>query len=645
MRIYRRKLKIIKDLIDQDDFVSSKALSQKIGVSSRTIRDDIKQLTNELEAEGITIFSIPGKGYCINRQDKENANQYYAEKMKEKKTIPVFPDSRISYILQILLFADKAIPLDEIAEEMYVSRSTIEKDFVAVEEWLVAQKLHLAKKPAVGIQVAGSEIDLRYAMVNCLLDQHHRHGGSLDELLHGMSDDTQIMAVQKIISKIQHAYGFFLSDIDHNHLTIYLCIALFRITQKHGFQLPMKDARRIFTNTEYQIAEQIAAMVEGAFNIIFSDAEKICLAQYLMQMHLFGVEDFPVQRVEEEDLIEFMKRVVALNEKQYQAVFVEDDELVFSLVLYLKSLLNRKKHKIHSKNPSLHEIKEVYPESLEMAVATAKAIEQAYQVQCSEDEVGDIALYYCAATERIKIREAKTQRRVVIICSSGIGGSQLLAVKIRRYFPYLMVDGIYPAYRLEEALKKTPDFIISTIPLPQQKIPVVQVSHLLSDEDFIHMRKFLDDAVQLDGGQDTESFTRLFSQDLFSAGIDIKQRDEVLYFLCGKLVKEGCADEDFVQAVMERELIFSTAIGNMVAIPHALPGHSLGSNIVVGILNKPIAWGDENVQLVFLLNIDTTSENQFKRIFEHLYDVVNSKNKVNRLLKADSFDQFMYEIN
>lgn len=643
MRIYHRKLRIIKELIEKDDFVSSESLAKRIGVSSRTIRDDIKQLTAELLDEGITLFSIPGKGYSIRSTDKQKARNFLEQNMGGMSFFSDTPESRVYELVKILLFADKPVTLDEIAEALYVSRSTAEKDLGDAEKWLASQKLILVKKTAVGIQVAGSEIALRYAMVNCLLEQETENG-LLGGFVQDVVDEDQVLAFQKILLEIQHAHKIFLSDVGHKHLILYLCIALYRVGQGNEVQCPVEEVEGFKTSTAYRIADQIADMTLQTLGSRFCEPERAHLAQYLMQTHLFVVTDLSVDESRREEMLTFVKSTVVQNDTQYQTAFAEEGELVFSLVLYLQFLLKRKDHKIIRRNPSLHEIREEYPLALEMAAATAKAMENAYQVQCNQNEVCDIALYYCAAIERLKVKEAGKPRRAAIICSSGIGGSQLLAVKIKRYFPDLMVDGIFPAHRLAEALEKGPDFVVSTIPLPPQEVPVVHVSQLLNDEDFVRLRRFLDDEMRHDDGGRKSEFVSLFSPTLFHTGIDIKDRDGVIRFLCRKLAEHGHADMDYAQAVLERENTYSTAIGNLVAIPHALPGQSSGSQIVVGILKKPVLWGEEFVQLVFLLNIEGMTENRFKGIFENLFDVVNAEKTVKRLLKADRFEQFMREM-
>ena len=77
MRIYNRKLKIVKELMDQDHFVSSEYLSQRIGVSSRTIRDDIKQMIVELQDEDITKIKKKPAGIFLRKWGKRDLFPFY----------------------------------------------------------------------------------------------------------------------------------------------------------------------------------------------------------------------------------------------------------------------------------------------------------------------------------------------------------------------------------------------------------------------------------------------------------------------------------------------------------------------------------------------------------------------------------------
>lgn len=181
------------------------------------------------------------------------------------------------------------------------------------------------------------------------------------------------------------------------------------------------------------------------------------------------------------------------------------------------------------KNPGLGEIAAHYPDALEMAVFFSQEFGQAYQLHSNEHEIGYIALYFWVALERKKMGERQSNQKVVIICATGIGGSQLLAVKIRRHFPKLEILGIYPSYRLPEAIKMKPDLIISANPLHDVEYPAVHISHVLNDDDLQNIKKALDDVTPKKA-----NLNSLFRPDLFFPKINLNDKDDVIHYLCKK---------------------------------------------------------------------------------------------------------------
>ncbi|MCD6576407.1 MAG: transcription antiterminator [Anaerolineaceae bacterium] len=647
MHFVHRKLEILKELINADTYLSSESLSQKIGVSARTIRNDIKLLGRELKEQGVTINSTPGRGYGIRSSDKEKARTFLRRQNAEKITIPSLPKARIYHILKNLFFADRPVPFEELAESIFVSKSTIEKDVREVEKWLQFRNLKLTGKPAVGITVVGDEINLRYGMVNCLMSHYFDHSKASIDFPSAFMGEKELDSISEIIHSIHPTNSSFLSDRDYRQLVIFLAISLFRF--RNGHQIPLaqdfflKDTGRM----ELQTARKIALRIKTLLDISLPEAEVLNIAQYLTQANLFEPDQPALDAVDkyvDKELVRFVRESVAGIQEQFAISFADDIDLISELVLYLNSLLNRKKHKIGAMDSGLSEIREEYPRALEMAIAASKMIINRFQVEVNENEIGYIALYFCAALERKKTKNTKAPLKVAIICSYGAASAQLLSIKIKRYFPNLAVEGVFPVHRLHEAKQKHPDLIISTIPLIEEEIPIILVSHLLNHKDFYALQKFINQPTEMSGVFGKGEFINLFRPELFLPGIELKEQEEVIRLLSEKLFENGFVDGGFTESVLGREALFSTAIGRLVAIPHANRADSCGSQIAVGILKKPIKWGEEKVQLVFLFNLHSDSGDEFPRIFEYFYTLINTKNKIKRLIHAVDFNQFINEI-
>lgn len=99
------------------------------------------------------------------------------------------------------------------------------------------------------------------------------------------------------------------------------------------------------------------------------------------------------------------------------------------------------------------------------------------------------------------------------------------------------------------------------------------------------------------------------------------------------------------KSVFEREKVSSTAIGNLVAVPHPIYNDTDKSFISVLILDKPVYWGEFLVQVIFLLSIKKGNTELWETIFLKLNDYIRCLGGVESLLKNKSYDIFLKEFS
>ncbi len=642
-RITHRQEKLLESFIRHDGYITSEYLAEELKVSPRTIRQDIKHLSIELLKNGITLIAVPSKGYLIPKEDIENALTYLQSLEIKHSDLPTMPLGRSTYIIRKLLFMEKTIFIHDLEEDLHISSSTVEKDIQEVRKWFEDQNLHLISSRSAGIYLEGSEISIRYAMINYFWSFHDVTTLLiLDEVLNIFSANI-VEPVKKIVYGLHDQEGIYLSDNDYLNIILYLSTTIKRITAGH--EIPDNPPASIrLSENELDLALNIAHQITEEFSIQFSQSEIKHLGNYFKQTNIFARQDANKESSLERILsLDFATDALRKLSTQFKLDLSSDDNLINSLATYLDSLIKRRDNEAQVKKPALEGISKEYPVAFEMAVAISDIVQNEFNFSLNQHEIGSVALYICAAIERLLTRKKHTNKTiVVIICATGAGGSQLLAVKAKRHFPDMEVAGIYPSHRLDEAKSKDPDLIISTIPIHDPTYPVIQISHLLTKEDHSRVRKALDD---LKAANSKPDLNQLFRADLFFADIDIADWQEALQFLCKEIQNLGYADETFSESVLKRESVFPTAIGNLVAIPHAFSPQKKQSWISVGILKKPVQWGDEMVQLILLLNIDHSSEDDYKTIFETLYEILSVKKYTKKLINCTDYESFTKEIN
>ena len=128
VNITPRQLNIIKTLSGNSDAVSSIALSQEIGCSTKTIQSEIKDINKILKNS--KIMPIRGVGYKIEGNlDELNLNTNIYNDIDRVVHI-------IKKMLNLSTANENAIRLEDLADSMYVSVSTVKNDLKEVKKIL-----------------------------------------------------------------------------------------------------------------------------------------------------------------------------------------------------------------------------------------------------------------------------------------------------------------------------------------------------------------------------------------------------------------------------------------------------------------------------------------------------------------------------
>ena len=149
MILDKRSCVILLKIIERDSPVVVKTLSQELNISERTVRYNLNKIDDWLKNNGLkSLDRIPGKGIFIDRKQKElirdllkNIDTYfYVNSTEERKKI----------IALKLLESSKPITINELENELFVSKNTIIKELKVLKEWFKDRGVNLVSKPRIG---------------------------------------------------------------------------------------------------------------------------------------------------------------------------------------------------------------------------------------------------------------------------------------------------------------------------------------------------------------------------------------------------------------------------------------------------------------------------------------------------------------
>ncbi|MEH7494293.1 BglG family transcription antiterminator [Neobacillus niacini] len=647
MFVLNSRLKsLIKELLSHKEPVTSEYLAKVLGVTSRTIRNDVKTLNLELKKIGVQIEASRGVGYyidsAIGQQVTELIEELFMLQEEEQGNAPVLPEERVLYILKSIIMTDDFIATEQLANELFVSKSTVDNDLKQVEKLLEKYDLKLFKKQNYGIKLLGNEMNIRFCLSECLANIKNEQA----ELENKIIADVDISEIKAITKKNIEELSFSMAELPLNNLVMHISIAIQRIKKGKNVEAGSIELNQMVDQVEYKVAAKIVKSIEEKFAI------KIPLGEVAyITIHLLGAKHFEDKDFLESDFVELVGEshyhlvvniLLEIN-RVYRIDLRDDRELIYGLGLHLRSAINRLKYRMNLRNPMLTEIKKNYPFSFELGIVAAEIIQNNSELVVNEDEIGYIAIHLEAAVERMKNKKRRQVKRVAIVCASGLGTAKLLAASVESVFPGIAIVGTYPSYSIGDIKKEEVDLILSTIPIRKESpIPALHINAILTEKDIEKVSehissKFLNE----DKNKSFKKLQNLFSDELFFTEIDKKNPTEIIRSLSTVLTIKGYVDDSFQRSVLEREEISPTSIGNLVAIPHPLKPNALGSCIAIGILKKPVKWGEHTVQLVLLLALNEKDKKEFSSLFNHLWKLVQNKKLVSELCSTEKFEDFI----
>ena len=253
-----------------------------------------------------------------------------------------------------------------------------------------------------------------------------------------------------------------------------------------------------------------------------------------------------------------------------------------------------------------------------------------------DDEVAYIAIHIGAAlTEAGGDRPAA---RVLVACPTGLGTSRLLASRLRRSYERIRVVGVVSSLALtaQEILRRSADFVVSTVPLSPLPVPVVVVSVFLTAADraqidavlagcSVHHTEVPADPAPLPfpavmaeihrrSGLICDLLTDFHLQKNVSA-VSIEQLADAAAHL---LLTEDAAAEEFAAELLRRENIAPTWAAPQMILLHGCFARQERARFGVMRLAHPLPYGGDAVQTALVMLAPAGEAEMERQILGHI---------------------------
>lgn len=628
MLLTSRQKEIIRILKLNNSWIKGESLAGVLNVTVRTIRNDIRNM----EKDDIILSSK--NGYKLN--DRCNLDKYF-----DSEVTPITPEERVSYILNKLLNSNKPIDMLDVADDIFVSDATLKDDLKKIRLLINSYNLIL-KKDLNMISIEGNEKDKRKLITNIIYNEANNNFLNINNNKSFLKD-YNFNHIKAIIFDILKSCNIYSNEYSVTSLALHIAILIERITNNCTLNNDEYSSFEYESYYEYGIAKKIVNELEKNYNIKFPPQETYYITFLLMGKTTINYSTINMQNLGnfiEEYYIELVKKIIDKIDNYYH-LKLNDEEFLIKFVIHIKNLLLRAKNDAYSRNPLNKSIKLAYPFIYDIAVYISNEIYNETGLNINDDEIGYIAIHISVAIEKSKILSKKI--KTAIICPRYYDMHLRIIEKLMsRYSDDIEITDVITSLGCLTDFSKV-DLIISTLnPDDNIKVPWIKVDPLLSNDNYIkidqNIQKINEYKNKFIVGQ---AVIKCFDRDLFSKNIYFKDEFEVIKYMGDKAVLKGLVKEDFVESVIKREKLSSTAFGYNFAIPHALDMTAKKTVISVLISDKPIKWGDNYVQLIFLISVNQKDRKDFMKLYDSIISILAKEENVKLLVKSNNYDDFI----
>ena len=646
----KKEIRIVQLLIeDKGKYVTSHELAKQLSCSDRTIRTYYKSLVEKLaDNSGIEIISKQGRGYKLLVSDEEAYDYFLKEnkindnRLEYNKSADI--DDRYNYLLNKLLFEQNEIYFDGLAEELFVSRSTLSSDFRKIRQKFAPYNLKIESKANKGVYVTGSERDKRRFIMDHFIDSgfiNTMHSYVDNELL---NLNISFEALTIIVLDECREGNLKLSDFVLQNLVVHIALAIRRVTE--GFQITkLTEEIDLKDLAEREVARKILDRVTMTTGVKFPIEE----ADYIT-LHLISKSYGNAEHVSD-NLLAVMRQELIQSIKLFSPEFANDFQLIEGLIAHLSTMLIRLESKVLLENPMTSEILENYKDMYLLSEKVMSSMPIFSHFYLSSDEIAYIALHFMAVSERHK---EQNKYNILVICATGYGSAQMLKSRIQNELGSLVhIADVIGYYEINDDKLKNIDFIVSSIDLSNLifSIPVFTVSVFLSEDELNGIKQGISSLRK--SASQSESyelppesgnhFDEYFSEKSFFVLKDTNKKETISQLLHS--ISDG-EDEFFEKKMKEfiqqRETMSSVAFSDTIVVPHPIKALGKKHHIAVAVVPDGLYWEEDfpSVKFVFLTSMSIHENEGLPNLASYIVDLIDNPDIQEEMLASQSFKQF-----
>lgn len=657
-----RCLEILGVLLRAKKPLLVREIAQELNRSTRSVQYHLKFLEDSLREMHLPPLRRSARnGIRLSDDVRDNASLCALLSKRQGSAYAATPKEREAQIFFFLLSQPGYVSMEHLAKHLSVSRATIVRDVRHMKSCARRAGFCVATAPNHGICLAGSESAIR-AMAFRLSSQRMQEETALaaqdarrDRLARvfvGQLAAPDVSFFEDCLHASEGELEVLFSESGFSSIVLWLAIATLRLRGGHTLPASREGGH---TTRAQAAASRIARRLSERFCLEVSRSEQDAIAMQLSSSALSADK----RAFDPSELMLYtlagriLGRIGILLE---DAAMARDERLFQSFFAHLRPAVSRLRQGIRIENPLLAQIRAEYGWLFPSAREALVPAEAWAGGRFPDEEIAYFVLHFGAALERHGRLVGEEKRHVLIVCDHGIGTSELIAAKVRRFFSVEIIATVSRRQAQKVLEEAHVDLVVTTVELPDAFLHFsgapqsLLVSPLLTQRDILRLGSFLPlrrrsadsllqgimqavtrHAIILDSPRLLEELSVLLdtqegaafqkgempmledvlTEDCIALGV--KAKDWEAAVRCGGAMMQrlGMVEERYTEAMLRtvREMGAYIVIAPGLAMPHARPedgARRVGTVILT--LEHPVPFGNADYDpvrvVVFLCAVD-----------------------------------------
>ena len=603
--IKKRYFEIINLIMNSNDEIAIKDISDLYGITERSIRYDIDELN--------TFFYKKNDRNIIEISNNKLKILYTEREIKEIirnidiKEYFLSENERVDILAYEIFLVKNEFILQYFTEKYNLSKTTIRYSLKELNKIIDEYGLMIEMNNNRGYKIIGSEINIRKYIINILRQylkniknkniQYDYYGKIVGHFL----SEEKMEFFKSVINRILEKTEKTVSDEAFETLQLFLVIS--QIRNEKNYKIEEDTENKIFLSgtLEFNKIEEILKTVEN-----MEERDIYYYVDFFLGSYSYNWDySYFLNWILIESLID---QFIRLLSQELKINLTEDMILRKELLNHIKPAIYRMKNKFRLTESILKEVKELYMELFIKTKSSLKTISDFINIPFDEDEAAFITIMVQRAVMRYSpLAVSKKEPDILIVCGLGYSSSRFLYENINNRFQVNIID-IIPFNQLEnyDYLKKA-DIIISTLDFSLDGIDVITVNPIMSEKDVLKLKNYglsekktkirlsellkfiksisdeekLKEQLMTSFGEniydDTEqavnrekSFENLLSKESIRLNINVNNLNELIEFTGQTMISAGLVKEDYTEELKNQIMQYGKyiLIGEKTILPH-----------------------------------------------------------------------------